>query len=212
MAKDGFGIIFGFVAVTLLFLVIYLLRPSTAILVCLVIAAVGTAFTLWFFRDPEREIPQEPGLFVSPADGKVIEIAEDEHGYTGKARRVSIFLNVFNVHVNRVPEAGVVEFYKYYKGKFLAAWDHKASTDNEQSQVGFRCGRHKILVKQIAGLIARRIVCRASVDKSYKRGERFGMIKFGSRTDLFLPLDAEIRVKIGDKVAGGSTVIAAIKE
>ncbi len=212
MAKDGLSIIISLIVITLIFAGAYLRQSSLSLLVCAVIVGICTVFTLWFFRDPDREIPQDPGVFVSPADGKVVEIAEDEHGYTGKARRVSIFLNVFNVHVNRVPAAGVVEFYKYYAGKFLAAWDHKASTDNEQSQVGLRCGKHKILVKQIAGLIARRIVCRAKVDMVYKRGERFGMIKFGSRTDLFLPLEAEIKVKVGDKVAGGSTIIAVIKE
>jgi len=212
MARDGLSIIFIFIAVTLIFLFAFFKTGSTAVFIYLVLAAAVTLFTCWFFRDPERAIPQEPGLFVSPADGKVVEIADDEHAYTGKARRVSIFLNVFNVHVNRIPDAGTVEYFKYHKGKFLAAWNPKASLDNEQSQVGLRCGRHKILVKQIAGLVARRVVCRAREGNEFTRGERFGMIKFGSRTDLFLPPEAELRVKVGDRVAGGSTVIAVVRE
>ncbi|MFH0919416.1 MAG: phosphatidylserine decarboxylase family protein [Fibrobacterota bacterium] len=212
MAKEGLGLVMSLLVVIIIFLVGFLKSGSTAVFVYLLIAITLATFTMYFFRDPKRKIPQEPGLFVSPADGKVVEIVEDEHPYTGKARRVSIFLNVFNVHVNRVPAAGTVEYFKYYKGKFLAAWDHKASLDNEQSQVGLRCGKHKILVKQIAGLIARRIVCRAREGNEYARGERFGLIKFGSRTDLFLPLEAEVRVNVGDKVAGGSSIIAVVRE
>lgn len=191
---------------------LYLKTQHPAGAVVFVLAAIFTLFSAYFFRDPERVVPTGPGLIVSPADGKVIEIVEENNAYMGgKARRISIFLNVFNVHINRMPCAGTVEHVQYFPGKFLAAWNEKASLDNEQTQIGINCGGYKIFVKQIAGLIARRIVCRAQEGTAYQRGERFGLIKFGSRTDLFLPLEAEVHVQVGDKVAGASTVIAVLK-
>ncbi len=175
------------------------------------VCALFTLFTAYFFRDPEREVPAGPGLIVSPADGRIIEIAEENNDFMGgRARRISIFLNVFNVHVNRMPCDGSVAMVRYCPGKFLAAWDEKASLDNEQTHVGLVCGDRKFLVKQIAGLIARRVVCRAKEGVAYRRGERFGMIKFGSRTDLFLPLDAKVQVAVGDKVRGGTSVLAVL--
>ena len=212
MAKDGLAIVVISLAIALVALGLYLKTQHWAGAAVFVLAAIFTLFSIYFFRDPERTVPGGPGLIVSPADGKVIEIVEEENAYMGgRARRISIFLNVFNVHVNRIPCAGTVEQVRYYPGKFLAAWNEKASLDNEQTHVGINCGTYKILVKQIAGLIARRIVCRAQEGAAYQRGERFGMIKFGSRTDLFLPLEAEVRVKVGDKVAGAATVIAVMK-
>ncbi len=170
-------------------------------------------FCAWFFRDPEREIPQDPGVVVSPADGKVVEIIKESdpllpnENYT----RVSVFLNVFNVHVNRVPIAGKIEATRYNKGKFLNAASHKASLDNEQTAIVINNGSTKILVKQIAGLIARRIVCYAKEGDEYELGQRFGLIRFGSRTDIFLPEGTEIKVKEGDIVSGGSSIIGFLK-
>lgn len=211
MAKEGFPFVLPLLAVTFILGYVFYRTGTNDSFAAFCFSAVITAFVSFFFRDPERTIPQEPGLFVSPADGKVCLITEIDDPYCGQARQVSIFLNVFNVHVNRFPAAGEVELVKYHPGKFLAAWDHKASLDNEQSHVGINCGPYKILVKQIAGLIARRVVCKAVEGTTVARGNRFGLIRFGSRTDLLLPLDAEILVKVGDKVKGGSSIIAKMR-
>ena len=165
-------------------------------------------FVTWFFRDPERDIPEDPTAIVSPADGKVVEIVQEKDPLLDKPyTRVSIFLNVFNVHVNRVPIAGKIEATRYNPGKFLNAASHKASLDNEQSAILLNNGRVTILVKQIAGLIARRIVCWAKEGDEYERGQRYGLIRFGSRVDLFLPEGTNIKVVIGDIVSGGSSII-----
>ena len=170
-------------------------------------------FCAWFFRDPNRVIPQEPNVIVSPADGKVVEIIKESdpllpnENYT----RVSVFLNVFNVHVNRIPIAGKIEAVRYNKGKFLNAANHKASLDNEQNAILLDNGSTKVLVKQIAGLIARRIVCWAKEGDDYQLGQRFGLIRFGSRTDIFVPEGTTIKVKEGDIVSGGSSIIGYLK-
>ncbi len=169
-------------------------------------------FVLNFFRDPERAIPNEERVIVSPGDGKVVEIVEEKDALLDEPyRRISIFLNVFNVHVQRTPVAGRVEQIKYNKGKFLNAASHKASLDNEQNAMIIHTGQEKVLVKQIAGLIARRIVCWAKEGDNYSLGQRFGLIRFGSRVDLFLPLNAEIKVSLGDHVSGGSSIIGYLK-
>ncbi len=169
-------------------------------------------FVLNFFRDPERAIPNEERVIVAPGDGKVVEIVEEKDALLDEPyRRVSIFLNVFNVHVQRTPVAGRIEQIKYNKGKFLNAASHKASLDNEQNSMIIHTGQEKVLVKQIAGLIARRIVCWAKEGDNCNLGQRFGLIRFGSRVDLFLPLNAEIKVSLGDHVAGGSSIIGYLK-
>ncbi len=172
-----------------------------------------TAFVLFFFRDPERPVPAGEGLVVSPADGKVIvvkDVFEPEY-LKQDVKQVSIFLSVFNVHVNRIPVSGTVETVRYHPGKFLAAWDDKASLDNEQTAVVISAGRQKLVVKQIAGLIARRIVCHAGEGGRVDAGQRYGLIRFGSRVDLFLPRDAELQVKVGDRIKGARDVIARLK-
>ena len=169
------------------------------------------AFLLWFFRDPEREVPQEPGAIVSPADGKVTEVATVE--IDGSPRtRISIFLNVFNVHVNRSPIGGVVEKVEYRTGRFGNAMGAVSSEHNEQNIVTVRNGVQTLVFKQIAGLIARRIVFTKKVGDPLERGERIGLIKFGSRCDVIFDTGAELRVKVGDKVAGGSSVLAIAPE
>ena len=170
-------------------------------------------FVTWFFRDPERVIPEDPNAIVSPGDGRIVEIVPEKDpllekdGYT----RISVFLNVFNVHVNRVPIAGKIQAYRYNKGKFLNASSHKASMDNEQSAILLNNGHVTILVKQIAGLIARRIVCWAKEGDKFQRGQRYGLIRFGSRMDVFVPEGTEIKVAIGDIVSGGSSIIGYLK-
>ncbi len=164
------------------------------------------AQVLWFFRDPERE-PEGPGI-VSPADGEVIEIFETEHPYTGRARIIGVFMNVFSVHVNRMPSAGTIEFLEYAAGKKWFADAPKASDENERMYVGFRSDIGPILMTQIAGLVARRVVCRLKKGDVLERAQRFGMIKFGSKVDVYLPLSVECCVKIGQKVKAGRTVIA----
>ena len=170
-------------------------------------------FVTWFFRDPERTIPKDPDAIVSPGDGKVVEIVPEndslleQDGYT----RISVFLNVFNVHVNRIPITGKIQAYRYNKGKFLNASSHKASLDNEQSAILLNNGHVTILVKQIAGLIARRIVCWAKEGDEFERGQRYGLIRFGSRMDIFVPEGTDIKVKIGDIVNGGSSIIGYLK-
>ena len=176
------------------------------------ISGLGLLFVLNFFRDPSRAIPSEKNVIVSPADGKVVEIVEEKDALLGEPfRRISIFLNIFNVHVQRTPIAGRIEKVHYNKGKFLNAANHKASLDNEQNAVIIQGDSQKILVKQIAGLIARRIVCWAKEGDNYSLGQRFGLIRFGSRVDIFLPLDANVKVSVGDHVSGGTSVIGYLK-
>ena len=178
-----------------------------------VVALALTLFVLFFFRDPERTVPGGKGVVVSPADGKVIVIKDIyEPDYLKRdVKQISIFLSVFNVHVNRAPIGGAVEVVKYNPGKFHVASVDKASLDNEQTAMVIANGKDKILVKQIAGLIARRIVCYAKPGDAIKTGERYGLIRFGSRVDIFLPKDAELKVKLGDRVSGARDVIAVLR-
>jgi phosphatidylserine decarboxylase len=165
------------------------------------------AFFLWFFRDPERPIPSDQGLVVSPADGKVTHIAAFKTPEGESKLRISIFLNVFNVHVNRSPIAGVIKSVEYRKGKFGNAMGAVSSEANEQNIVTVEGEGQTLVYKQIAGLLARRIVFAKRVGDQVARGERVGMIKFGSRVDVILPTTVEVRVKLGDHVAGGSSIL-----
>ena len=179
------------------------------------LAFVLTLFALWvayFFRDPERTGPRGERIVIAPADGKVVLIQEvDEPTFMGgHARRVSIFMNVFNVHVNRYPVSGTVRYVKYNPGKFLNAAAEKSSQENEQMSVGIETPSGRVLVRQIAGLIARRIVTYSKEGDQVEQGQRMGLIRFGSRVDVFLPMDAVIKVKVGDITIAGSTVIAEL--
>jgi phosphatidylserine decarboxylase len=178
-------------------------------------AFVLLLLALWvayFFRDPERIGDRGPSLVVSPADGKLIMITEvDEPSFVkGRAIRLSIFMNVFNVHVNRYPVDGVVKHIHYNKGKFFNAAAEKSSLENEQMSVGIETGRHRVLVRQIAGLIARRIVTYSKLGESVKQGDRMGIIRFGSRVDVFLPVGSTIRAKLGDVTTAGVTILAVL--
>jgi phosphatidylserine decarboxylase len=165
------------------------------------------AFIFYFFRDPDRVIPADPGAIVSPADGRVVVVTDEENaGRPGK--RISIFLAIWNVHVNRSPAAGTITDMKYRPGKFSAAMRECASTENEQNVITLATGSGEIIFKQIAGLIARRVVCWKKSGDRVARGERIGLVRFGSRADLWLPRDSELLVKVGDHVEGGSSVVA----
>jgi phosphatidylserine decarboxylase len=165
------------------------------------------AFIFYFFRDPERVIPADPGAIVSPADGRVVVVTDEENaGRPGK--RMSIFLAIWNVHVNRSPAAGIITEMKYRPGKFSAAMRASASTDNEQNVINLATDAGEITFKQIAGLIARRVVCWKKPGDRVARGERIGLVRFGSRADLWLPRNSELLVKVGDHVKGGSSIVA----
>ena len=170
------------------------------------------AFVFYFFRDPERDLPSGEGVVISPGDGKIIDIREVEEPsfIEGACRRITIFLSVFNVHVQRAPVSGDVTHREYRPGEYAVAWHPKASEKNEQSSLGLTASGRRVLVRQIAGLIARRIVTYPEKGEHVERGERIGLIRFGSRVDLFIPLDWRLDCSVGDRVAGGSTVLARI--
>ena len=178
-------------------------------------AFVLLLLALWvayFFRDPERSGERGPSLVISPADGKLIMITEvaEPTFIQGSAIRLSIFMNVFNVHVNRYPVDGVVKYVHYNKGKFFNAATDKSSLENEQMSVGIDTGRIRILVRQIAGLIARRIVTYSKVDEKVRQGDRMGIIRFGSRVDVFIPVGSKVVARLGDVTAAGATVLAEL--
>ncbi len=215
IAKEGLPLILGTLGVTVVFALLGLIFRHTAWWVLAGIFALLTVFNLYFFRDPERQPPDDPHAIVSPADGTIIEIKEVEEPeyFRGKVRQISIFLSVFNVHVNRIPISGKVEYVAYHPGKFLAAFKDKASLDNEQTAIGISdaYGR-RVLFKQIAGLIARRIVCHVKEGQQVTVGERMGLIRYGSRVDVFFDLSARVLVKKGQKVKGGETVLARFSD
>ena len=179
------------------------------------VAAAGlTLFAAWFFRNPARVIPQGPGLVVAPGDGTVIAIEEEFESRFLKDRsvRLTIFLNVFDVHVNRIPCEGVVEDIQYQRGAFLLASNPEATLKNEQNALFLRTAQGaKVLCVQVAGLIARRIVCWLSPGDRVMRGERFGLIRFGSRMDTYLPLGTELKVAVGQRVKGGETIVGVLR-
>ena len=167
------------------------------------------AFCLWFFRDPERQVPTLPGAVVSPGDGKVTDVSLVTAGGIPR-NRISFFLSVFDVHVNRSPIAGVIRDVRYQRGKFLNAMGANSAEENEQNIVTVEGEGRTVIFKQIAGLIARRIVFDRKVGDTVARGERIGLIKFGSRVDVLFDCDAAIHVKLGDHVRGGATVLAVL--
>lgn len=171
-------------------------------------------FTLYFFRDPERIVPDGENIVVSPADGKLVLIREiDRAEYIeAPATQMSIFLSPLNVHVNRIPWSGTVGLYRYIKGDYMVAYDHRASDKNERTEIGVERDGQRILFKQIVGSIARRIVCTIKEGDVVKKGERFGMIKFGSRMDVIVPRSATIQVQVGQKVVAGETILAVMPD
>jgi phosphatidylserine decarboxylase len=205
MVRDGFFYALGLAMVAA---IMWELTHSYGFCAVPVLLAV---FFLWFFRDPSRQIPTESGLIVSPADGVVTE-AEWIETVRGSRLRLSIFLNVFDVHVNRAPASGTVKVVEFREGGFLNAMKPESVLSNEQTLVVIDAGGYEVAFKQIAGLLARRIICNLKVGDRVERGQRVGLIKFGSRVDVLMPAEADLLVKTGTRVRGGSSVLAIMPE
>jgi phosphatidylserine decarboxylase len=202
MVRDGY--FYGIGCLAAAGLIVWLAAWPYALPVLLL-----AAFFLWFFRDPERKIPGAAGAVVSPGDGKVTDVSVVSDGEVSR-NRISIFLNVFDVHVNRSPITGVIREVRYQRGKFLNAMGAHSAEENEQNIVTVEGEGRTVVFKQIAGLIARRIVFNFKVGDQVARGQRVGLIKFGSRVDILFDRDAAIQVKIGDRVQGGATLLAVL--
>jgi phosphatidylserine decarboxylase len=205
MVRDGFFYALGLAVVAA---IMWELTHSYEFCAVPVLLAI---FFLWFFRDPSRQIPTESGLIVSPADGVVTE-AEWIETVRGSRLRLSIFLNVFDVHVNRAPASGMVKVVEFREGGFLNAMKPESVLTNEQTLVVIDAGGYEVAFKQIAGLLARRIICNLKVGDRVERGQRIGLIKFGSRVDVLVPAEADLLVKTGTRVRGGSSVLAIMPE
>jgi len=204
MVRDGY--IYG---LSLLAVAVLLVWATNGAWAWGIVPVLLAAFFLWFFRDPQREIPVGEGLIVSPGDGKVTETVTISTP-DGPRQRISIFLSVFNVHVNRSPIGGVLTRVQYQKGEYLNAMNPASADRNEQNAATVRGEGIEVTFKQIAGLLARRIVFNLREGDTVERGQRVGLIKFGSRVDVVLPVEAEIKVKVGQMVQGGATVLAAM--
>jgi len=203
IARPGYPLIFAFAFVTVIFALLELT-------VLALISLVSTIFICCFFRDPDRLVPKKSGAIVSPADGRIVVAGKTDANplENGPCMKVSIFMTVFNVHVNRIPHEGTVTQVIYQPGSFLPADKEKASAKNEQNMVFIKTeSGKKICVVQVAGLIARRIICTVQAEDAVLRGQRMGMICFGSRLDVYLPLEITLNVKKGDRVKAGTTIL-----
>jgi len=191
-----------------------LIPNEIAKVILLVISILFIWFTLYFFRDPIRHLPDGLGEndIISPADGRVMMIEEIEENefLKQKAKVIGIFLSPLNVHVNRIPVSGKVKYYRYVKGQFIKAFDPDSADKNERTEIGIEGRKFKVLFKQITGFVARRIVCDLRVGDNVSIGEKFGMIKFGSRTDVIFPYNSKIKVSVNQKVTGGETILAEV--
>jgi len=215
ITKYGYDVFFTVSIICLLAIALSLVFVEPKILKYCIVAAsvVLLGLTINFFRDPERSSPRGDNLVLSPADGKIIMVRQlEEKEFLGSgATMVSVFMSPLNVHVNRNPVSGRVRHLRYVKGEYFAAFEDKASEKNEQMVIGIESQRGRVLFKQIAGFLARRIVCTLKMDDSVKAGERFGMIKFGSRVDVFVPASANVLAKVGDETIAGETVLAELR-
>lgn len=217
-AREGFVIISIAFVLSIVLVIAGLQLPFVWRLLIFGVSALIISFTLYFFRDPARKPPaeaKEGRLVLAPADGKVVVVDEvyEPIYLKAPARQISIFLSPLNVHVNRVPSDGVIEYTNYVPGEYLVAWHPKASEKNERSEIGLlHDSGMKILFKQIAGAVARRIVFDLEVGDVVKAGQRFGIVKFGSRMDVLVPLEVEIDVQVGDRVSAGTTILGRIPE
>ncbi len=211
-AREGYPFILLALALTAAAYAAALARRSWPLWLLAFVMTLLVLWVAWFFRDPERTGERGEHLVISPADGRVIDIQEvDEPAFLqGRAIRISVFMNVFNVHVNRYPVGGLVTYVHYNPGKFLNAAADKASLENEQSSIGVETGRHRVLFRQIAGLVARRIVTYSRVGDTADQGARMGLIRFGSRVDVFVPVGSTVRVRLGDRPLAGTTVLAEL--
>lgn len=212
IAKEGAPFIGVLLALLLVSLLVARTQQSSLRWTAPVFGALLLAFVVYFFRDPDRRPPTDTSLIVAPADGRIIEIreADDETFMGGPHVRITIFLSIFNVHVQRAPVSGTVRHYAYHPGGYAVAWHDKASEENERASLGIRNDAGPVLVRQIAGLIARRIVTYPREEDPVNRGDRIGLIRFGSRVDLLVPPAWTMTAKVGDRVKGGETVLGRI--
>jgi phosphatidylserine decarboxylase len=212
-AKDGYGVIIKVLIISALLVLAGFYYGSWVLYLLLTLAVFATGFTLYFFRDPDRITPEGNHYLIAPADGKVIELREvhESRYLNSKATQISIFLSPLDVHVNRIPLSGIVEFAQYFPGEYLVAWHEKASELNERSEFGVKhSSGAKILFRQITGYVARRIVFHIKEGDNVIAGDRFGMMKFGSRMDILVRNDIKLNIKVGDVVVGGETIIGEV--
>ncbi|MBI3005574.1 MAG: phosphatidylserine decarboxylase family protein [Ignavibacteriales bacterium] len=212
ITKYGYDVFFTIAAVCFVLTIVSFLfvEPKFLRYSLVTLSVVVFGFSLNFFQDPDRTPPAGDQLIVSPADGKIIVIksVQESEFLKSEAIQISIFMSPLNVHVNRNPVSGTVKHVRYNKGEYFAAFEDKASEKNEQNAIGIESARGKLLLKQIAGFVARRIVCTLRAGDKVTMGERFGMIKFGSRVDVFIPKTAVVKVKVGDAAVAGETILA----
>jgi phosphatidylserine decarboxylase len=215
ISKYGFSVVSSFIA---LFVVVnaltqLLVDDQTVKAAVLAISVLLAFFVLYFFRDPARISPVGDHLILSPADGRIVLVGkvEDQEFLGSESTQISIFLSPLDVHVNRIPISGRVRCFKYVRGEYLVAFHEKASERNERTVIGIENGKIKVLMRQVAGFIARRIVCNLKMDDEVTAGERFGMIKFGSRVDVLIPKKADLKVSVNDRVVAGETVLAVYR-
>ena len=215
VTEYGYDVFFTVTALCLIIALGSYFFIETAILktILISVAIILFIFTLNFFQDPDRKTPSGDGLVISPADGTVIKIEKvhEERYMKSEAMMISIFMSPVNVHVNRHPVSGTIGYFEHIPGEFFAAWEDKASLKNEQTHIGIENTKGKVFFKQIAGFIARRIVARVNGGDSAEIGKRFGMIKFGSRVDVYVPVGSDIKAVMNQKTAAGETILAVMK-
>jgi phosphatidylserine decarboxylase len=216
ITRYGYDVYFTIAAVCVVIIVLALIfiEPKSYRYSLIVVSLAFLGFTTNFFRDPERTTPKDENLIISPADGKIIVIKQvwDDEFFHANVQQISIFMSPLNVHVNRNPITGTVRYTRYVKGEYFAAFEDKASERNEQMIVGLEGANGKVMFKQIAGFIARRIVCPLKPGNTVNMGERFGMIKFGSRVDVYFPLSVNVRAQVGDITKAGETILGGYSQ
>lgn len=214
IAKEGLIFIFIGLVLTVILMMVSAMYDNNFFFGLTAVMALLTVFTTFFFRNPNRTIPSGTSILVSPADGKVIGIDTVSNEFVGNETiKISIFLSVFDVHINRIPTTGKIDYVKYNPGKYFKAFEDKASEFNEQTEIGMTSANgQKLIFKQIAGLIARRIICYLNDGDDVVAGDRFGLIRFGSRTELYLPAGSKVNIALNQKVIGGETVIGFLSD
>lgn len=205
-------LIYGIISIALS-IILWFILPLFLFLIAVLIVAALTILVVRFFRIPSRIFIDHPEAIIAPADGKIVAIEDvfEKEYFKDNRKQISIFMSIYNVHINWYPITGVISYFKYHKGKYLVARHPKSSDENERTSIGIKNKNSEILVRQIAGFIARRIICNAETNNDVYQNEELGFIKFGSRLDVFLPPESEINVKIGDKTTGGKTILATFK-
>ena len=211
IAKEGLKIILLSFIVCFVISIWNIFTDSLFAVIFLLLSLIVFLFVLYFFRDPYRSIPSQTDAILSPADGKVISIRDENDSFVGSAQMISIFMSLFDVHVTRIPFSGTVKDIRYREGSFKAAFNESASEENERNRISLEAEGLKLVFTQVAGLVARRIVSYLKVGDRVTTGERCGMIMFGSRVDLIVPDNVELKVKVGDRVRGGESIIGEVK-